>query len=54
MILMMARREAGRYERWPKTIKGELEKNLRKPRDLKENKNRDSLKRVNLLFLRIR
>jgi hypothetical protein len=31
MVLMMARREAELYERWPKTLKGELENNLRKP-----------------------
>jgi hypothetical protein len=33
---MMARREAGSRERWPKTLKGEMENNSRKPRDLAE------------------
>jgi hypothetical protein len=31
---LMARREAGRREREPKMLKGELENNFRKPRDL--------------------
>jgi hypothetical protein len=34
MVLLMARREAGPHERWPKALKGELENNSRKPRDL--------------------
>jgi hypothetical protein len=34
MVLMMARQEAGPPERWPKTLKGKLEKNSRKPGDL--------------------
>jgi hypothetical protein len=36
MVLVMARREAGPRERWPKMLKGELENNSRKPRDLVE------------------
>ncbi len=32
--LMMARREAGPSEKWPKTLKEELENNSRMPRDL--------------------
>jgi hypothetical protein len=34
MVLMMARREAGPHERQPKMLKGKLENNSRKPRDL--------------------
>jgi hypothetical protein len=34
MVIMMARREAVPLERWPKLLKGELENNPRKPRDL--------------------
>jgi hypothetical protein len=34
MLIMMAKQEAGSFERWPKTLKGELENNSRKPRDL--------------------
>jgi hypothetical protein len=34
MVLMMARCKAGSHERWPKTLKGELENNSWKPRDL--------------------
>jgi hypothetical protein len=34
MALMMARQEAESLERWPKTVKGELENNSRKPRDI--------------------
>jgi hypothetical protein len=33
MVLMMAMQEAGPLERWPKTLKRELENNSRKPRD---------------------
>jgi hypothetical protein len=33
MVLMMARREAGPPERWPKMLKRELERNLGKPRN---------------------
>jgi hypothetical protein len=36
MILMIARREAGSCERWPKTLKREVENNSWKPRDLVE------------------
>jgi hypothetical protein len=53
MVLVMARGEAGPRERWTKTLKGELENNSRKPRDLVGKKHSDSLKRVNLLFLRL-
>jgi hypothetical protein len=35
-------------------LKGELENNSRKPRDLVKNGHSDSLKRINLLFLRER
>ncbi len=48
MVFMMAMHKAGPYERWPKTLKVELEKNTRKPRDLVGNN--DSLKRVNYSF----
>jgi hypothetical protein len=34
MVLVMARQEAGHQERQPKTLKGELENNSRKPWDL--------------------
>ncbi len=34
MVLVMARWDAGPHERQPKAIKGELENNSRKPRDL--------------------
>jgi hypothetical protein len=34
MVLVMVRQEAGPRERQPKTLKGELENNSRKPRDL--------------------
>jgi hypothetical protein len=34
MVLVMARQEAGPNDRWPKTLKGELENPSRKPRDL--------------------
>jgi hypothetical protein len=54
MVLVMARREAGPRERRPKMLKGELENNSRKPRELTENKHSHSLKKVNLLFLRVR
>jgi hypothetical protein len=33
MILVIARRKAGSHEKWPKTLKGELE-NTRKPGEL--------------------
>jgi hypothetical protein len=36
MVLVMARQEAGLRERWPKTLKRELENNTRKLRDLVE------------------
>jgi hypothetical protein len=34
MVLVMARREVGSGERWPKTLTGELEINSGKSRDL--------------------
>ncbi len=34
MVLVMIRWEAGPHERWSKMLKGELENNSRKPRDL--------------------
>ncbi len=34
IILVMVRFEAGPFERWSKMLKGELENNSRKPRDL--------------------
>jgi hypothetical protein len=43
---VIARREAGSHERWPKTLKGELENNSRKPRDPSENWHSDSLKKI--------
>jgi hypothetical protein len=36
MVFVMARQEAGPHERWPKTLKGKLENNSRKPRELTE------------------
>jgi hypothetical protein len=53
MVLMTPRWEAGPHRRWTKMVKGELENNPRKPRDLTENRHSDSLKKVNLFFLRI-
>jgi hypothetical protein len=41
MVLFIARWEAGPCERWPKTLKGELENKSRKARDLVS----DSLKK---------
>jgi hypothetical protein len=39
MALMMAMREAGPHERWPKMFKGELENSsMKKGRDLVKNK----------------
>jgi hypothetical protein len=34
MVPGMVRHEAGPQERWPKMLKGELENNSRKPREL--------------------
>jgi hypothetical protein len=50
MVLVMARREARPHERWLKTLKGGLENNYRKPRDLVRNWHSESLKRFNLTF----
>jgi hypothetical protein len=47
---VMARREAGPHERWPNMLKGELENNPRKPRNLVRNSS-SVLKRVNLRTL---
>jgi hypothetical protein len=33
MVLVMARQEAGPFERWPKTLKVELENKSRKPKE---------------------
>jgi hypothetical protein len=46
--------EAGPCERQPKMLKRELKNKSRKPRDLARNWYSDSLKRINLLFLRVR
>jgi hypothetical protein len=48
MVLMMVRGEAGPHERRPKTLKGELENNWGKPRNLVGNWHIDSLKKVQL------
>jgi hypothetical protein len=45
---MMARREAGRGERWPKALKEELENNSRKPRDPSWKTGSDSPRKVQL------
>ncbi len=59
----MVRRDAGIQKRHPKaepsvrqpkTPKGELENNSRNPRDLVRYRHNDSLKRINLLFPRVR
>jgi hypothetical protein len=36
MVLMIARQEAGLRKQWSKALKGELENNSRKPRNLLE------------------
>jgi hypothetical protein len=53
---LMVMREAGPLERWPKKLKGELQNNSRKPRELvKKNWHSDSQKkRFNLLFPRVK
>jgi hypothetical protein len=48
MVLRMATWEAGPCERWPKTLKGELENISRKPRDWIENRHSDSLRKGQL------
>jgi hypothetical protein len=53
MALRTFRWEAGPRERWTKTHSEEMENNSRKPRDLFGKRHSDSLKRVNLLFLRL-
>ncbi len=45
---MMARWEAGPREKQPKVLKGELENNSKKPRDLVWKLLNDSLKNINL------
>ncbi len=34
MVLVMAGGEAGPHEKWPKMLKGKMENNYRKPREL--------------------
>jgi hypothetical protein len=46
----MARQEAGPRERWPKMLKGKLENNSRKLRDLVGKLHSDSLKKVQLIL----
>ncbi len=48
MVLVMASWEARPWERRPKTLKGKLENNSRKPRDLTKNRYSDSLKKGHL------
>jgi hypothetical protein len=43
MVLVMARREAGPHEGWPKALKGESENSSRKQRDLLNKRHNDSL-----------
>jgi hypothetical protein len=38
MVLVMAMREAGPHEKRPKMLKGDLENNSRKPRELVKNR----------------
>jgi hypothetical protein len=59
MVLGTVRQEAEPHERWPKMLKGELENNPRKPRELVlvlvlENWHSDCLKKGSLVFLRVR
>jgi hypothetical protein len=55
MVLVMVRWwEAEPSVRQPKTPKGELENNSRNPRDLVRYRHNDSLKRINLLFPRMK
>jgi hypothetical protein len=48
MVLVMARGKAGPQERRSKMLKGELESNSRKPRDIVKNRHNDSLKKGKL------
>ncbi len=48
MGFVMTRQEARPHKRWPKTLKGQLENNSRKPRDLVRDRHSDSLNRVQL------
>jgi hypothetical protein len=48
MVLMMVGWEAGLYETWQKMLKGGLENNSRKPRDLVKTRHSDSLKKGQL------
>jgi hypothetical protein len=50
MVLVMARQEVRPGERRPKMLKGELENNSTKPRDLTENRHSDGLKKGQLTF----
>ncbi len=45
MALVIPRREDGLCERQSKTLRGELENNSRKQRDLTENSHSDSIKK---------
>jgi hypothetical protein len=54
VVLMMARWEAGPGVKRPKTLKREMENNCRKLSDLVKNRHNDSLKKGQLLFLRVR
>jgi hypothetical protein len=54
MVLVMARWEVVLCEGPPKTFKGELENNSRKPRDLVKTGIVSARRRVSLLFLRVR
>jgi hypothetical protein len=51
MVLVMARQEAGPCEKWPMTLNEELENNSMKG---PSQGHIDSLKKVNLLFHRVR
>jgi hypothetical protein len=55
MVLGTVRREAGPQKRRPRTLKGELENNSRKPRDVVRNWHSDSLSEIDsfLVFWRI-
>jgi hypothetical protein len=50
----MASQEAGPHERQPKMLKGELESNTRKPRDLVKKSFSESLKKGQLPFITVR
>jgi hypothetical protein len=55
MVLVMIRWEAGPGERWPTTLKGQLESDFRNPGDLVRKRGIVTAKRkFNLLYLRVR